>query len=788
MGGAGERSDLKPLALPKKKREAFERLRDMPDDPMDRSDDESPAAFNYDDVAEGNICIDISHAGGEMGDLQDDLNEELNGKNFSLIPCSPWTPKVAITIRLLEMYRIARLRCPTLSIQPWLKTLADLHGMAFRPYSTQQFSTCFDVYLEILKNVDDRVKKALGRDAPDWRLKNGCPACTYKLEGEMKLIFEMLVTMDGNNSLKRKRGGSERPDPRTADAGGTYFLSREKVDWFTKEMLAQFAKAPRSDNLEEDSGCQERWKNMSEELTSRMWGIFDETGIFLCLCRHGFVLLVADMVRSGELAKYGLAITDALLDAFGPDLGEGYDIGCEFETTIKNSPIGDKARRLNLRALVGAFHGHAITVYLEGCERFFSKSNALSRSTRYASVSHRRQSIATYMAHVDNFETYANLSKFLVNNYRQALEILDQEDSLHFAMRQAGISGTEVFEERLRQETEYLKNLSKEDPEETDQMEYYQRLVNLADRKERFDVVFGEQSKANGTVKRHTRENYDKAVHSVQEMEAKMGIEDRWTRRTIPGAVNKLEELVVKRLFELTKMNMSGTGYKLPLDRYNAAAAALDPPRRTLSWSEVIDFTFLADFDILRDPEGNAALRPWATPGARELMDTHFKIERAKEEIHRLNIEIRRLVTYIRDERVFLLAKEVEVRETDSHLAIFIGKYRMQRGRFDDDHMKRLRTMARKLGPRFSGTLVPGVRLPEPATQRDQMDTEEEEGEAAAVAAELERGRLAQERGEEDDEGWETDESDGDEGEDVEVEELAEAIETVMVLATDKDV
>jgi hypothetical protein len=120
---------------------------------------------------------------------------------------------------------------------------------------------------------------------------------------------------------------------------------------------------------------------------------------------------------------------------------------------------------------------------------------------------------------------------------------------------------------------------------------------------------------------------------------------------------------------------------------------------------------------------------------------------------------------------VFLLAKEAEVRETDPHLAIFIGKYQMQRGCFDDNHMKHLRTMARKLGPRFSGMLVLGVCLPEPATQRDQMDTEEEEGEAAAVAAELECGRLAQERGEEDDEGWETDESDGDEGEDVEVEE-----------------
>ena len=40
---------------------------------------------------------------------------------------------------------------------------------------------------------------------------------------------------------------------------------------------------------------------MKEDVTSRMWGVFDETGIFLSLCRHGFVLLATDMVQSGEL-------------------------------------------------------------------------------------------------------------------------------------------------------------------------------------------------------------------------------------------------------------------------------------------------------------------------------------------------------------------------------------------------------------------------------------------------------------------------------------------------------
>jgi hypothetical protein len=47
------------------------------------------------------------------------------------------------------------------------------------------------------------VLAALGRDTPQWRIKHTCPACTYKLKGEYALTYKMLVTMDGNDSLKR---------------------------------------------------------------------------------------------------------------------------------------------------------------------------------------------------------------------------------------------------------------------------------------------------------------------------------------------------------------------------------------------------------------------------------------------------------------------------------------------------------------------------------------------------------------------------------------------------------
>jgi hypothetical protein len=103
----------------------------------------------------------------------------------------------------------------------------------------------------------------------------------------------------------------------TRCVSGDYYLSRQKVDRWSKEVLEKLVHEPMVNNSiffclknltvfqtvspEDHSICEDRWKNMADELTARMWGIFDETGIFVCLCRHGFVLLVADMVRSGEL-------------------------------------------------------------------------------------------------------------------------------------------------------------------------------------------------------------------------------------------------------------------------------------------------------------------------------------------------------------------------------------------------------------------------------------------------------------------------------------------------------
>ena len=58
------------------------------------------------------------------------------------------------------------------------------------------------------------------------------------------------------------------------------------------------------DGLDTPTPCTEKWRNLSEEAVKKMWGVFMETGIFLAACRHGTVLLMCDMIWSGELLSF----------------------------------------------------------------------------------------------------------------------------------------------------------------------------------------------------------------------------------------------------------------------------------------------------------------------------------------------------------------------------------------------------------------------------------------------------------------------------------------------------
>ena len=64
--------------------------------------------------------------------------------------------------------------------------------------------------------------------------------------------------------------------------------------------------------------------------------------------------------------KYPLVVVEVLSEAFGLGIGEGYDIGCKFGTTLNHSELGPWARVLDYQALVGSFHGHAYNCLHQG--------------------------------------------------------------------------------------------------------------------------------------------------------------------------------------------------------------------------------------------------------------------------------------------------------------------------------------------------------------------------------------------------------------------------------------
>ncbi|KAF7337160.1 hypothetical protein MVEN_02154000 [Mycena venus] len=676
------------------------------------------------------------------------------------MPVSPWTPTAVITIRALEMYRITHLRCPRLEIQAFVRALCDIHGIAPRQWLGAQFSVAFDVYLVIQAVVDKRVQVVLGRDAPDWHLKNTCSCCLYKLEGEPCLKIPFMGTFDGNNSLSRydrrervedEDGicapgvSKERLDDRIVP--GDYYSMREEADNWVKEGVEDLMKSfymDTEDGEGNEDSCSERWQNMKEEVMSRVYGMYDETGFFPALCRHGFVLeVVVDMVKSGELEKYPLAIIAHILNILG-EIAIGYDISCKFGKMVEVHPtLKDLARDKNFRALVGTFHGHGhnrlcgldnLMPYVEGvglkaleiCESFFSK---VERARHHNSL---RQPIPSPTSNNDLPKARQHLRHLsrphLTAVQQVSMRAGDQED----VRRELSVQSRDEFETWREREKAHLRTLLKEPEEETLKME--DRVTAILGVEAPFipaktDAGYAEAAKATRhveTQRQHALEVEARARAAVHDLELRLAVTTRWVPgdekwATVLAMMNKhrylraldhLQGLIILWMSELAKCNMSGTGSKLrkhiakalqarskvvknAIAKYNEIAEAMTPPKPTLDWEEVVE-TFGGE--------------PWAQPAGQAAMDQHFKLLHAEEEIVRLNVEICRLVTFMKDEEAFLSHEERRLQaEGKEGLAIQVGLVRMERGRFTDLHMLRLVKLSKD--PGFTGNILPGVSI-----------------------------------------------------------------------------
>ncbi|KAJ7118614.1 hypothetical protein C8R43DRAFT_960213 [Mycena crocata] len=216
----------------------------------------------------------------------------------------------------------------------------------------------------------------------------------HRVEGETPIPLPFLLAINSNNSLR-------------------WFAA---CKWY--EVKENETTCSGSEEEDKGSGCMERWRNM------RVWGMYDKTGFFPALYRHGFVLVVVDMVKSREFAT---------------------------PTEERHGAGGFRVVR-----------------------ELFPPNPMLAVTTQYAMRFHQQQAITMYLKHSDTINMYHGLTVIITNMYRWALKIRATLPELQATMSTLSICLRVVFKEWLEKEKAHLHSLSKEPLQERLEIEYYQ--------------------------------------------------------------------------------------------------------------------------------------------------------------------------------------------------------------------------------------------------------------------------------------------------------------------------
>ncbi|KAI6016828.1 hypothetical protein BKA83DRAFT_4059430, partial [Pisolithus microcarpus] len=193
--------------------------------------------------------------------------------------------------------------------------------------------------------------------------------------------------------------------------------------------------------------------------------------------------------------KYGLAAVNQLLDVCGQDQAVGHDVGCVSKKTIASSSLGKEAQEKWLKVVVNAFHGFAHNrmcqlenhlLYqsgfgnedLETCKHIFSSSNNTALLIRHASEFHWKQFLDLHFNQWD-VDKYLELSRFLYNNYKQVLCIIQTHPAELERFKRSKDLTDNDFESWHREELEYLKRCTGESDATSITAQYVELLEKL---------------------------------------------------------------------------------------------------------------------------------------------------------------------------------------------------------------------------------------------------------------------------------------------------------------------
>ena len=112
---------------------------------------------------------------------------------------------------------------------------------------------------------------------------------------------------------------------------------------------------------------------------------------------------------------------------------------------------------------------------------------------------------------------------------------------------------------------------------------------------------------------------------------------------------------------------------------YNQAASTLDPPCPKLTWAQIVEYTTIAEFKLLQTgAREDIRNLDWADAHNQQATICYLKMTRAREEIQRLNIETKRLATWIQDEAQELDQANEACRIVDPSLSQAVTEFAKQ--------------------------------------------------------------------------------------------------------------
>ncbi|KAF9065536.1 hypothetical protein BDP27DRAFT_1424740 [Rhodocollybia butyracea] len=611
-------------------------------------------------------------------------------------------------------------------------------------------------------------------------------------EDATAMVLEVIdvFAMDSNDSLKRVKrkedilqeredAGEDLPaaskeciDCQTA--GEDYFVSwAETAKWdergWESLQLPQGDPSAPPENFWADSGCEEKWQNMDEKKTAKETLKFFENGWFVLLCRHMIMILACNMVRSSKLYQYPLALLAIYMIAKkeerernreGPPKGKlanAYDMHCKFSKHIKCSPLKLIAKWSKYLPVIGTMHGYA---HNWQCQLLFLMLYIIGIGIEDG------KSISKFIYYQD-LQPYSNISKFIYGNYKQALSIVQEAPVLQQSMLDAGINSPNVFFKWLMEEGEYLQSLSWTLLKETLESEYYLRLEALKACQDHLQKA------------RKAWLSFLPGVH-VHALEEKLAIQICWSEGSekweeakkavkeiaYRKALDKLEGLLVAQVFEMSCLNVMGTGYKL----WKHIANTMKIHSKTISAAIIFVRKRLNMFTFQSSIFCKMQERKWATPGNQLIMTRFFKLIRTEEEICRLHMEIQRLITHMFDKEDLILNKAEDMELENPGLVLQLRSYWNEQGKFNKLHHRHL--FAIKKLPGFQPENIHYFRQGTHVSQEDtSMGPESLRGHADARAEPDESA-----------EPWVEDEDGGDEEDEI----LLDSADAVMNLTVDE--